>query len=624
MPKITGVLALVLAAALLSGCAERTYSDKTLVEWSRGKQVGVSSASEPVAMAVTPSGDRIVLAWPESPKRGIDTLHLVVLDGQGKLLTDRELPLTASEPSALRLALTVEDRLHLTWIDKSEGTPSLQHALMSLEGEPVGPQQRLSSLDFRVNGQDITRLPSGDLLAVWSNRRGLVAARITEEGTVRNSAVLEAPDSFGLDLQIDETGLVHITWQQRMAPAERKLSYATLETPKMAFSRPWTLGPVKLRVASSRGGSATELSGPVITLDPRQVIIAWAITEIRGSNDRAYYVNLPRDGRQAPALGDEQAAQPTLISLPPAYQPAYEAASGPLPYQQLAAALPSGTEAHPAHLRSAPALVAGKDGETPLGINVWVRTAWSTQLQPALAILEEGTVKGFQVAGWSRYPSLHPSLAADANRNLYLTWIDAAGKTFPVYLATTAPSLRAKLDEVRRDDLRVGLERLLGRMVSALGLVLFGLSWLILPGFCLIVALFVVREDSLDTSRGKALLFLMIGVHWAGKFLFTSGILASLPRMSDLPLIFPLGTLLFPSTWAYLPNKLQLPALIAPVMPYLVPTLTLVAGALVTRLAYLNRSKYPSLVPAYAILAAVDLFLALQIYALAYYDPVNF
>jgi hypothetical protein len=48
------------------------------------------------------------------------------------------------------------------------------------------------------------------------------------------------------------------------------------------------------------------------------------------------------------------------------------------------------------------------------------------------------------------------------------------------------------------------------------------------------------------------------------------------------------------------------------------------AGVFVASLAYIRPVKYPSLVPAYLIIAVTDLFLALQIYALTYHDPVKF
>jgi hypothetical protein len=204
--------------------------------------LGFVSASEPAAMAVSPRGERIALAWPVSPRHGIEALHLVVLDGEGTVLTDRQLLLATAEPSALRLAVALDEHLHLAWIDRSEGTPSLRHALVTLEGEPASPQQRLSSLDFRVNGLDTVLLPSGDLLLIWSSRQGLVAASITPDGTVQPSTILEAPDSFGLDLQLDGGGLVHTAWQQRPA--------AILEVPELVCSQPLDPGAINVKATS--------------------------------------------------------------------------------------------------------------------------------------------------------------------------------------------------------------------------------------------------------------------------------------------------------------------------------------------------------------------------------------
>jgi hypothetical protein len=241
-----------------------------------------------------------------------------------------------------------------------------------------------------------------------------------------------------------------------------------------------------------------------------------------------------------------------------------------------------------------------------------------------LVILDDGKVKGYQVVGWTRYPSLHPSLAADDDGDLYLAWLDATGSTFPVYLATTDPSLLAVWDRLTVDDLTVTLTQIMGRLVSAMGVALMAVSWIILPGFFLVVALFVIREDNLDSFRGQVVLLLLIGLHWAGKFLFTPEVLTSLPRLSDLPLIFPQLTLLVPGELAYLPQQAHLPAFIAPLMAYVLPVLTLIAGAIVARLFYLKRVKYPSFVVAYIIVAAVDIFLTIQIYALTHYDPVKF
>jgi hypothetical protein len=113
-------------------------------------------------------------------------------------------------------------------------------------------------------------------------------------------------------------------------------------------------------------------------------------------------------------------------------------------------------------------------------------------------------------------------------------------------------------------------------------------------------------------------------MHWAGKLLLTGDLLNSLPKLRDLPLLFPWMTLLAPETLAYLPNQLGLPSGVSALMPFVLPGLTLVAGALVARVVYLRRVKEPHAIPAYLIMAAVDVFLAIEIYALTHYDPMQF
>jgi hypothetical protein len=620
MRKLWGLSLLFLLALSLSSCADRLYSDKTVIEWSRGRRVGVAAQSEPIAMAVTPDGQRIVMAWVASPERGTTTLHLVTLDAQGSVLTDVDLPLTVNEPQRPRLVLAGDNQLHLVWSDRDEDeVHALYHAQLTEGGGLVSERQQLSRAGFRVNGHAIAALPSGELLVVWSDREGLTAARIDETGSVQHSELMEAPDTSQLDLQVgqgSDSGLVHVVWQQSPSAGERRISYTTLDPSSLAFSWPIYLTTVMIQsTTSSLGGSAEELIGPVLAMDPEQIIVSWTVGETRGSDDDVYFVSF--------VPGEPKELFPRQVALPPLYQPDYVETRGAFPYRQLAGSLPQSAARNRASLRSAPATIAGEVEEVPLAIGVWVRTQWSPQLQPALVVLDEGKVKGYQVVNWSRYPSLHPTLSADADDNLYLAWIDAAGKTYPVYVATTAPSPKALWDTVTQDDLLVTLEQLFGRTLSAFGLVFVGLSWLILPGFFLIVALFVFREDSLSTSRGQIVFLVLVGLHWTGKYLFTPEFLTSLPKMSDLSLIFPLLPILAPETFAYLPNQLGLPPFVAPLIPYIVPGLTLIAGAIVTRLLYLRR-KHANLVPAYLILAIVDVILALQIYALTYYDPIKF
>lgn len=616
MRKVWALPALLLLALLLTGCAERTYGYKSVAEWSRGRVLGVSSQAEPVALGVAPDGQRIALAWVANSSGNKEVLHLAVLDGKGEVLVDRELPVVVNQPSHLRLALAADGTLHLAWLDEVEDASRLYYGQFSPDGQVRVSPEVLSEAGFRVGGHKLALLPSGDVLEIWATRAGLYAVRLAPDGQEQDSATLEFSGSTQLDFQVAGTDVVHVAWQASLSGSERQLLYTQLELAPLAFSWPMYLDTELLRTGPSLSGSSQQIEGPTIALDGEGVLVNWTLSEIKGTRGDAFYVEF--------VPGEVKELHPRRIALMPSYPPEYEQASGPFSYRQLAGGVPATAVAYRTDVRGAPVTVSGQHGEVPLALSALVRTAWSPEFQPALVILQDGQTKGYQLVGLTRFPSLDPVLALDAGRQLYMAWIDATGKEYSVYVATTAPAIRAAWDRIGTGDLAVALEQLLGRMISALGVVLLGISWIILPGFFMVVTLFIFREDSLFTARGWTVLYLLVGMHWAGKFIFSPGFLTTLPRLSDLPLIFPLSTLLAPETLAYLPNQVGLPGFLAPLVSYLLPTLTLAIGALVARVVYLKRAREPHAVLAYLIIAVVDIFLAVEIYALTHFDPMRF
>lgn len=615
MRRLWALPALLILTLLLTGCTERIFGYKAVSEWSRGRQLGLSIQEGPVALDVAAGGQPIVLVWTASPGRDMEVLHLLALDSQGNVLVDQDLPVTVTEPSALHIALAGDGRFHLTWVQDRGDTQGLHHAVFTLDGELVSPPQVLSAPGFLVNGHQIALLPSEELLVVWATREGLYAARLAEGGMIQ-SELLESPGAGQLGFQVDDAGLVHVAWQQSRSASERTLSYTTLDPTTLSFAWPMYLDTELLRAGPSFSGGGQQMEGPVVSLDQEQILVSWTVSEPSSSRGDAFYVTL--------VPGEVEELFPRRIALPSSYPPDYAAASGTLPYRQLAPTLPPTAVAYRTDVLGTPATIAGQRDEVPLALSASFRTDWSAEFQPALVVFAEGKAAGYQAVAFTRFPSLFPALAVDGERNLYLAWVDIRGSERPVYLASTAPSLRGAWDRIGTGDLLVALEQLSGRIVSALGVILPAISWIILPGFFLVVMLFIFREDSLYETRGWILLYVITGMHWAGKFLFSADILTTLPRLKDLPLIFPLSTLLAPGTLAYLPNQASLPQFLAPLVPFIVPSLTLATGALVSRLVYLKRVKEPHAVPAYAILAVVDVFLAIQIYALTFFDPMRY
>ncbi|MGD8491397.1 MAG: hypothetical protein PVJ26_17965 [Anaerolineae bacterium] len=616
MRKFWVLAALLFTALVLSSCSERTRGYKSVVEWSRGQIVGLASQADPVALQITADGQRIVLVWAASPDRETQVLRLVVLDGQGQVLTDRDLAVDVVLPTQPRLALDGDDRIHVAWLDEVGKDVNLFHAAFSLEGQVLEQPRQLSEPGFRVSSHKIAVLPSGKVLEIWSTRLGIHAARIETDDQVQYASPLETEWTVQLDYEVDEEGLVHIAWQGSRSPAERQLLYTYFELDTFEFSWPMYFGTEMLRTGPSMGGSAQQVEGPTIALEADRITMSWTVSEVRGTRGDAFSLSF--------VPGESKEPVTRRIVLPAAYPADYAPSSGLLPYRQLAPALPSTAAAYGAEVRGTPSTVTGRNGEVPLALSMQIRTDWSAEFQPALAVLEAEKATGYQVVGMTGSPSLSPVLAADADGQLYMAWVDARGREYPVYLATTAPAVRAAWDRLSSSDLALALEQLFGRIISAAGVALLGISWLILPGFFLVITLFIFREDYLYTSRGWIVLYVLTGMHWAGKLLLTGDLLNSLPKLRDLPLLFPWMTLLAPETLAYLPNQLGLPSGVSALMPFVLPGLTLVAGALVARVVYLRRVKEPHAIPAYLIMAAVDVFLAIEIYALTHYDPMQF
>ena len=617
MRKGISVLALLILTLLLGGCGDRPFCDKTLIEWSRGRRLGsMTGPSEPITLVVAPDGQWLALAWVASPEQGQDALHLLVLDARGIVRTDVDLPFEAEKPSAPLLVPKGTEELYLLWLDQSEHIDRLFYAGLTLEGQRLGPPQQLSAEDYRVYGYDAVSLPAGELLTVWSSREGLWAARIQGDQVQTTPYLLEAPGAGQLSLQVDNQGQAHVAWQQSFSARERRLYYSHLDAATLEFDWPMYLSTLLLQGGGSLQGSPETLQGPVLALEEGQATVVWTIARGATGEGQGFFVTF--------VPGEVKELVPRRLAVSPRYQPDYAAANGSLPYRQLAAPLPLERTTGGTPLHTLPTTTKGQAREIPLAASLVFRTRWSPQIQPALLVLQNGRLQGFQVVAWTRHPSLYPALTADAQGNLYYAWLDAEGKTFAIYLASTSPPLRAAWDSLTGGDVQIALERIFGRLVSAVALIVVALSWLILPGFFLILALFVSREDSLLTVRGKIVFLILITTHWAGKYLVTPEVLTMLPRMSELPLVFPLLTVLAPEVFAYLPNQLHLPPFVAPWLPYLIPSLTLLVGLWVMHLLYLRRSKQPNLVLAYMFLAAIDLFLSMQLYALVYHDPIKF
>jgi hypothetical protein len=616
------VMLFILVSLLLIGCAERTRGLKVAGDWSRGVQVGQvdqMGTIAPVALAVAPGGDLIFLTWPVETGADEHTLHLTILDQKGVPLVDRSLDLKAAlasgNPAQPQLTISADgSSLLLTWIDENETSPGLYHVRLATDGAALSPAYRLSPQDFGVKSYQVAPLTGGDFLIVWADREGISAVQVSPDGAATQPANLSRQSVSRLGCQVDHSGVAHLAWQEGPSSVQRQIYYATLDANVSTFSTPTRL--------------ATEvvydwLHGPVVALErgePDRVYVGWTRATRRAAaggviqEHTAFYLSF-RQGEPGPQT-------PSRVNVSPWFPPAYAPVSSEFSYQHLAPAYPDDWAGASADFYLSPAALTGKAAEAVWGLSMYARTQWGQQIQPALLVFDEGRLKGYQLAAWTAQQSWQPAVAADAQGNLYLAWLEMLGRqkgTF-VYLASTAPVLRAAWDRPTTNDWRIELERISTRLVAAVGLALALVIWVVLPIVWIFFALFVLRTTSLVESKGRVVFLGAFILHWATKYLLIPGESTRLPSLGYLPLISPLLAQLAPNLVFRLAQSAPPPAWVG----FLVPCLTMAIALTVVHWVYLRWKKEPSALVAYLLFGLIDSFIALETYTLTYYDPMRF
>jgi hypothetical protein len=606
------VILLFLVSLLLTGCAERTQGFKVVPDWSRGVRLGqtdVTGTEVSVALVVAPAGDLISLTWPVPKGDDGRTLYLMVLDKKGIPLVNRPLELGTtlanggSSPTQPQLAISADGSgLLLAWIDESEESPGLYCTHLTPDGTVLTPSRRLSSEGFGVRDYQIASLSDGNFLAMWADRSGILAVRVEPDGSATRPATLSRRNVSRLGFQTDDS-----------SSFQREIYYTALDVNALVFSTPAQLATARVY---------DWLHGPVVALETgetKRVYVGWTLSLLRTSTGgvipehTAFYISFPK--------GEPGLLTPRRISIAPWFPPAYTPTSGEFSYEQLGPPYPDDWTGARANFYLSPAALSGEAGEAAWGLSMYARTRWGEQIQPVLLVFDEGQVKGYQLTAWTIHNSMRPAVAADAEGNLYLAWLETLRKegTF-VYLASTAPGLRDAWDRPTGNDWLVELERFGTRLISAAGLTPVIVPWVVPSVVWMFFALFVLRSTSLIESKGRVIFLGAFFLHWMTKYLLTPEMLTNLPWPGYIPFISPLLTLLSPNLVIQLARPGPLPVWVG----FFVPCFSLAVSLIIVRLVYLRRRYEPSALITYVLLGLIDSFIALEIYALAYFDPTMF
>lgn len=521
---LVGVLAITCLLSQAGTIPQRSL--KPSPDWSRGLRVSKGEGKRAdIAMAVD-EGD-LYLVW--RLLRGEEALlHFARLDGEGHLVTDRELSSGLSLPRQNRILVGPDNFLHLFTLARREADAQrgLFHLILSPGGEPLSEPELLSLPGWEVRSYDLAGDLDDALHIFWSGEDeegpDLFYLRL-ERGVVSDSEPL-VPGGMEPAARIDGDGHLYLIWIGGDEREEEAIYAATFPGAVVTPTRGVKLLDIQKGIGAIR-------SGPVLGLGSRYGYLIWTIERRAGlaaGTVEGWYAFFP--------LEKPQPTIPRSFGLPAVEKPIYAQYESPYGYHHLillSARLPSISD-----LIDMPATIGTQGEELPVAFRLNVNYGYDRKFQIAVAVFKEGRLVGYQLAGKSGYHSSRPTLLADDKGNLHLAWVDSTGGgSTHLYYASTSPLVKAHLDRLTGEDLLSGAAKMtfgsiLGLLLSVL-IPLWLTPALIWGFFCTAV----IRFDDLGTWRGKIGLALALLIYLVTKLLMLPSLFSYVPFSAWLPLL---------------------------------------------------------------------------------------
>jgi hypothetical protein len=519
-----GVLAITCLVSQAGTIPQRSL--KPSPDWSRGLRVS-NGGGKRADIAMTADEGDLYLVW--RLLRGEEALlRFARLDGEGHLITDRELSSGLSLPRQNRILVGPDGSLHLFTMARREADAhrGLFHLTLSPEGAPLSEPELLSLPGWEVKGYDLAGDLDDILHIFWSgddeDGPHLFYLRL-EEGIASGSEPL-VPGGMEPAARIDGDGHLHLIWIEEGERDEEPIYVATFPGAMVTSTR-------GAKIVDIQRGTRGVRSGPVLGLDSRYGYLIWTIEHRAGlaaGTVEGWYAFFP--------LEKPQPTTPIAFSLPAVEEPIYAEYESPYGYHHLM--ILSARLLSTSDLIDMPATIETQGEELPVAFRLNVNYGYDRKLQIGMAVFKEGRLVGYQLAGKSGYHSSRPTLLADDEGNLHLAWIEATGGgSTHLYYASTSPLVKAHLDRLTGEDLLSGAAKM--TFGSILGLLLVPLIALALAPpliwgfFCTVV----IRFDDLGTGRGKIGLALGLLIYLVSKLVMLPSFFSYVPFSAWFPLL---------------------------------------------------------------------------------------
>lgn len=522
---IVGVVALALIALIAWAYSYVSpMTPRASREWSRGRVIGRTPVSRPVALRPAPD-EGVLLIWPNPEGR----LELAHIGADGEVLLNRVLPVGAETARDPQLQVGLDGRLHLLWREMEEPHAAIHYVMLSADGTSVGQPQVLSDPTRWAEGAPRLALdPAGRLHALWADEVGIQWAMLSAEGTLLEGPVLLVPEGRFPAVQVDNHRQLHLAWQQWIGRNTRGIYYSVFDPESGETSE-----PEEIALVFQRTGQRIE--GPTLGLDAETGYVLWSALDVREVSSRGQYAFFPLDlpgQKRINALRLEEGRNPSGMH-------ALEGQRTPL-LVALSETVGEGWEAEPQI-----AVVAVAQGRMP-EYEVWGLARATNGGRRAFPVLAQQAVgpprelepvtqewEAEHVVTASNLPSVKPVLVIDDRSYLHLTWLEPGGfDQYRVIYASTAPDvMRAYnaltlwdvVDPVFRHVFRLSLVVL----VSGPMLVL----WALVPFGGLVLYHLITGEEDLDTTRPRLVLGAALALEVALTFCFPPRVVVVWPPL---------------------------------------------------------------------------------------------
>jgi hypothetical protein len=448
-------------------------------EWSRGRVLGTAPVNVRVDLQTAPDGGAF-LTWVDLDNR----LHVAQLGAQGRIIADRIPALGTDVPREPHILVEPEGDVQLIWREAGGGRSLLTYARLNSAGSvQVGP------LPLSLAGDDaqspwLASNRRGEVEVFWTGQAGIYQATLSAEGKMQGEAVLLVEGGECVSVQVDQEGTFHLAWAQEVGSNAQAIYYASFDPEQKELSQPEEMDRLFLRAGQV-------VQSLVIGIDSDTGYILWVIQDMKYVTSRAHYAFFPLEIPRQKKVRDlrlDKGGNPLSLW----------AVRGQ--YETLLVALAE-TIMSPDGPQLQIGVIALRGEQSPGG-HAWAAVG---RRGAKASVAQSDLPEDQYIVTASNYPSLKPSLAADALGNLHLTWLETGG--FGVYRVTYASTASGVKEAYNALTLWDVTDRAMGvaiQLFLAVGLMpVLAISWSLFPLMCLLGYHLVTGHESLAVPGAR-------------------------------------------------------------------------------------------------------------------------